>query len=87
MRLAGFSGEGLGLNVWGLGFRVLGFWGFGFRVLGLGFRVQGLGFWVLGFRVYTNCLGFRSGVLCGFWAGFAFLLLPKQFVFILGLWV
>ena len=26
--------------------------------------------WDLGFRIYRNCIGFRSGVLGGFWASF-----------------
>ena len=26
--------------------------------------------WLKGFRVYRNCIGFRSGVLTEFWAGF-----------------
>ena len=45
-------------QVWGLGFRVLGFkfLGFGFRVLG--FKFLGLGFRVLGIRVIVKGLGF-----------------------------
>ena len=62
LKVSGFRAEGLGISVWGSGF----------RVQGLGFKVEGLGFRVWGFGIGVSGLGFRaSGLKFRVW-GFGF---------------